>query len=549
MADEQVDRVLVTIRQVEAVLEKVFGERLSKIEESDRRRIDIARSLEGENNFTAKDPSLALIRFIRDTWDGTKHNFLLFLRSLRAKNAQVQIFESELSANLLRELKRTETEFGSEDNFNKLVDLYLNMITFPEKDYIVGYIKTPPHRAELQNAINAIKNKKIADRIRETIMSLINEELDYLTKYLNEINSWKNREVITEDIQFFTSKISSFLYGRGEQYPGLFTYFKDEKLEQMVKSNPAYLQLTRYNLQLLYLRRLREKIRTYQTGDWTQFEEIYNNVKRIADTFVREFGNTEIATQLFVEKKEIREYPERWLRDIDDKTAEISSVQYRKTNVIYPFIKEMERIFNLRINELRSMVKPEVDELKDALKPLIKLERDSAGNIFKETTQYKKKLKARIRKLKQEFDVIENGCVDAMTDYMDAKSEIIDNFITREIGVRWKKINIYGKNESGHSNFVEKVIGDDPEGVVMDRRKLFAVLYSLEKAYQAGMGVSYSLRSIAEFFSRKDVLNQIKRLSDTLGVAEKAYGDMERFISLRLNFLIGLPQSQQERRT
>jgi len=548
VVDEKEDKTLAAIRQVESILEKIFGERLSKIEASDKKRIAIAELLENDNNFKAKDPNLALIQFIRDTWKST-NNFLLFLRSLRAKKTQMQIFESELSASLLRELKRTEAEFGDERDFNALIDLYIRVITFAEKDYVIGYLKTPPHPIELQNAINKIKNIKIANRVREIIDSLTNEEIDYLMKYHAEVNSWNDREAITEDIQFFTAKISSFLYGRGEKYRGLFTDFKDKKLEQIIKSNPAYLQLTRYNLMILYLRRkIRDKIATYTTGDWTQFEEVYNNLKKIADKFISLFGNADIPSELFNEKKEFREYPERWLQDIDKKLAEISSVQYRKTNVIFPFIREMEKIFSSRIDELKNRLKPEIVLLKDALKPLVNLEKDSATNVFRAVAQYNKKLKKKIGNLKREFDVLANSCTDAMIEYMEAKSEIIDNIFMREVGVRWKNLNIYAKNESQHSDFVEKVIGDSPENLVMDISKMFKVLFSLEKAYRAGMKISDNLNMIFQFFTRNDTLKQVRRLSISLSSAEEVYANLEKFISQKLNFLNDLGQSKERRK-
>ncbi len=546
MNDEEL--IVSNLKRVEAILEQVFGNRLSELAKIDARRITISKIISDDKEFLAKDPNIVLIRFIRDNWENTNHNFLLFLRSLRAKKNQIQLFEGELAANLLRELKRTETEFGNEDNFNKLIALYINITTYPEKDYIIGYLKTSPHSKELQNAINSIRNVAIGNHIRETIAALTNEELDYLIKYHNEISFWNNKEAITEDIQFFTAKISSFLYGRGEQYLGLFTYFKDEKLEQMIKSNPAYLQLTRYNLQLLYLRRLKEKIQTYQTGDWTQFEEVYNNVKRIADKFVREFGNPKIASELFVEKKEIREYPERWLQDIDAKIAEISSVQYRKTNVIGPFIREIERIFNLRINELRSMAKPEVDELKDAIKSLINLEKNSAENIIKEATKFREKMRKKLGKLRKDFDAISNRCVDALHDFVEAKIRIIHKGVMPEILLRLKNAKALVKNEGQFVQHSMQVIGPDLERALIDPVRGIALLYDLDKAFRATAGASYNLRSMGNIFTRKDTLRKLDDLNKNLEVAEKAYSDLDRFILTELGFLVQNITNEEVRR-
>ena len=259
---EDNDLVIENLKRAVSIFEEMFGERLTELAKIDARRVSILKLMHDDKEFLVNDQDASLVRIIKETWKMSNKNFLAFLRSLRSKKIQIRIFESELASYILSELDRTETEFGGD--FSKLIDMYINILTFPEENYIVSYIKTPPHRAELENAISKIKNKKIADVIRKAIIDLINEEMEYLVRYLDEVSSWNNKEAITEDLQFFTAKVSSFLYGRGEQYPGLFTKFKDEKLEQTIKSNPAYLQFSRYNLQLLYLRRLREKIKTYQ---------------------------------------------------------------------------------------------------------------------------------------------------------------------------------------------------------------------------------------------------------------------------------------------
>lgn len=547
MSDEEL--IVSNLKRVEAIFEQVFGNRLYELAKIDARRITISKIISDDKGFLAKDPNMALIRLIRDNWESTNHNFLLFLRSLRAKKNQVQIFEGELAANLLHELKRTETEFGSEDNFNKLIALYINVMTYPEKDYIIGYLKTPPHPKELQNAINSIRNVAIGNSIRETIAALTNEELDYLIRYHNEISSWKNKEVITEDIQFFTAKINSFLYGREEQYSGLFTYFKDKKLEQMIISNPAYLQLTRYNLMILYLRRkIRDKIATYTTGDWTQFEEVYNNLKKIADKFVTLFGNTDVPAELFQEKKEFREYPERWLLDIDKKSAEINSAQYRKTNVIVPFIREMEGIFNLRINELRSISKPDVDKLKDAIKPLIKLEKNSAENIIKKAVKFREKMRKKLERLRKDFDTINNRCVDALHEFIEAKVRVINKEVKPEILLRLKNAKAFIKNERQFVQHSMQVIGQDLERALIDPVRGIALLYDLDKASRAAAGASYQLHSMGEIFTRKDILRKLNDLNKNLDVAEKVYRDLDRFILTELGFLVQNTSNEEVRR-
>ncbi|MBI2658326.1 hypothetical protein HYX08_06570 [Candidatus Woesearchaeota archaeon] len=542
---EDNDLVIENLKRVESIFGEIFGDRLSGLAKADARRVVVSRILDNEEQFFEKDPDTALAKLIKDTWNSSQNNFLLFLRTLRAGKGQIQAFESELSKAVLHELKRTEAVFGSDDSFSKLINLYFNIITHPEKSYIIAYIKTPPHRKDLQNAINSIKNEKIAKYITETIIALTNEEIDYLMKYLNEISSWDSRESITEDLQFFTAKVSSFLYGRGEQYPGLFAYFKDEKLEQMIKSNPAYIQFSRYNVQLLYLRRLRERISTYKTGDWTQFEEVYNSIRKIADNFVTKFGNTEIASELFAEKKEIREYPERWLQDIDNKIADIDSAQYRKTKVISPFIKELERIFSLRINELRIMAKPEVEELKNAIKPLIKLERDSAKNIMGSLRRFRKKMKKKLEKLRKDFDAISNRCIDSLTDFVSAKIQLINDEITTQIlsHLRSAQTSVRGEKQ-----FVENILrlsGTDLETTSRDPRVLLALLYDLDKASRASLGASQNLQSIGFMFSNKDILSRLNDLNDTLKAAENAYRELGEFILTKLGFMV---QSSEVRR-
>lgn len=546
------DAIVRNLAVIESTFTQVFGDRLSEIAKVDAKRIAISKFIVNEE-FLAKDPSLALVRFIRETWERTNHNFLFFLRALRARSAQIQTIESELSTRISAELKRTEKEFkfDNEDNFNKyfngLIDLYINLITYPEKNYIVGFIKTPPHRAELQNAIDNIKNGKVAKSIRGIVIALTNEEIDYLTKYLNEVISWNDKEVITEDIQFFTAKINSFLYGGGDQYFGLFTYFKDEKLEQTLKLNPAYLQLIKYNLQLLYLRRLRDKISTYRSGDWKQFEEVYNNIKKIANIFTREFGNTEIASELFAEKKEVREYPERWLSDIDNKIAQISSVQYRKTKVIIPFIKEMEKNFNLRIGELRGMTKPEIAHLKDALKPLIKLERNTAENVMKEINGFKKGLKKISEKLRKDFDEMSNRCIDALQKFTEEKVRLIHGEIIPEILESLKKAMTLTKDEGQFIQHILQTMGNSLESDATNPEDGIKLLFVLNKAHRATIGINHNLLSIGSFFTRKDILRKINQLNKDFENVEKAYQELDNFILTKLG-LFAKPTAEQVKR-
>ena len=77
MSDDEL--IVSNLKRVEAILEQVFGNRLSELAKIDARRITISKIISDDKEFLAKDPNIALIRFIRDNWESTNHNFLLFL--------------------------------------------------------------------------------------------------------------------------------------------------------------------------------------------------------------------------------------------------------------------------------------------------------------------------------------------------------------------------------------------------------------------------------------------------------------------------------------
>ncbi len=532
------DAIISKLKQVDTILDQVFGDRLSKIVEIDARRIKISKVIGTNENLLSNNPNLKLILLIQNTYKEINGNLLLFLRSLRAKRTWVKSLDGELSNYVLNQLERTETEFGYKESYKLFIEIYTKILVNQDREYIIGFLKTSPHPAELKNALEGIKNKKTVNKIREAIFALTNEELDYLVKYHEEINSWKNKEVITEDVQFFNAKINSFLYGKIEKYIGILSYFKDEELGQIILKNPAYLQLTRYNLQLIYLRRIQKKIESYKTGDWSQFNDFYTNIKKIAGTFVREFGNNNVAEWLLQGKDSIREYPQRWLQEIDKKILEVSSVKYRKVNVIVPFIKEMERVFNLRIDRLINKTSPEINDLKEALKPLIKLEKDSADNIMAEIAKYRKGIKKILEKIRKDFDVINNRCVDSLYDFYKAKIDVIDGDIKPEIKNLLANAKVSNENEKQFLQYLLKTTGNDLEITSTDPKRVIGLLYSLDKADRALKTTGYSLRSIAMMITKEQILRKIGNLNKNLEITEKAFNNLDMFIMKKLKFLI-----------
>lgn len=540
------DIIISKLKRVDTILDKVFGDRLSKIAEIDAKRIRISKVINTDEKILSNSPDLQLIMLIQNTYKEINGNPLLFLRSLRAKKEWINSLDSELANNLLYQLGRTEIEFGNKESFKILIDIYIILVK-NDKHYIIGFLKTPPHTAEFKNSLENIKNKKIANKIKNVILALTNEELDYMIKYNEEINSWENKEAITEDVQFFSAKINSFLYGRDENYLGISFYFKDGELEQTILKNHAYLQLTRYNLQLLYLKKIAKKIESYKTGDWSQFNDFYGNIKKIAGTFIREFGNENVAEWLLKGKDGIREYPQRWFQEINQKILEVSSVQYRKVNVIVPFIKEMKRIFNLRIHELTNKISPEIDDLKEALKPLIKLEKDSASNIISEIAKYRNGIKKRLEKIKKDFDAISNRCIDSLYNFYKAKTDVIDVGVKPEIKKSLANAKAFNENEKQLLQYITKTAGNDLEATSTDPKRVINLLYGLDKANRAFMNTGYNLRSIVMMLTKEEILRKIDNLNRNLEITEKEFDNLNKFIMEKLIFLIEEEANKQQR--
>ncbi|MBI2101216.1 hypothetical protein HYT53_01270 [Candidatus Woesearchaeota archaeon] len=555
--------ILKNLEEAEAIFKELFEKRLDEVAKLDAKRIEISKAISNDKEFYAKDPNLLLIGLIENTYRESKGNFLLFLRSLRMKRAWIERLQGELPQDVLKQLQRTEAEFGNRDTFRILIQLYLHIIQNADKDYIVGFMRTEPHPLELRSAISYIKNKTLANRIREAISALTKEELDYLVKYHREITLWRSKEVVTEDIPFFVLRTRIFIEGGERGYLGLFSIFKDEKLRQKLVSSPAFLRLMRHKEQAAFLMKLRNDVMSYKTDPkWEKFLKFYDDVEKIADELRNKFGNPEvdygllgaiyshlgkkeIASELFENKSKFRQFPQKWLEYFNNLLWLVNSKENKRKHVIEPFINEMDRIFGDRIHELIVMTLPEISQLKDALTPLIKLEKNSFDKIMEETADSRKNARKRLQKLREKFDDASDRCIDALTDFAEAKYRIVNVEIMQEILLRLKNAKTYAQNEGQFGRHSLQVIGDDLEKAVSNPIKGLTLLYNFDKASRATINVSYNLRSIGNIFTRKEILAKLEELNRYMETTSRTYHKLEGLINTNLQFLFE-PKSEEQ---
>ncbi len=525
-------------------LEDILKDRLTRIIRIDLKRIEIEKWINNDNLFL--DFNSKLKDFVLNTYKENKGNFLLFLRELRKKKPWIQNSKGELSEFILKQLSRKQVEFGDERHFSVLINLY-NIIAAArsgknandgknpiDMNYVISFIKTEQNRNTINDSINMIRNKKIAEQIRKAITDLIGEELDYLVRYSHEVHSWNSREVLREDLPFFSSKMKLFLYGQNYEYKGILSYFKDERLKKILASNAVFLQFIRYNQQLAYLEDLRNKISTsYQSGDWTQFYGFYNNIeKKTADILLNRFGNPELASEFLKDKPILHEDPNEWMKFFDKKLFDLRSDNYRH-KIIAQLVRELEVVFNLRIRELTSMQKPGFSELFNSLAPLVKLEKNAATNILGVLKGSGKKTREKIQQLRYEFETLSDNCIDELYSFMMLKRRIIDNNSLPDV----HELLNYAYGKSNNELKLYKLAKSS--SIV---KKLFA----FRRLSRITAEIGANERKIIEMVARKDFLSSIKMLSDKMHNVETAYAELINFIKNKLG-LFGISIVKQEK--
>ena len=258
-------------------------------------------------------------------------------------------------------------------------------------------------------------------------------------------------------------------------------------------------------------------------------------------------GKKEIASELLENKKKFRQFPQKWLEYFNNLLWLVNSKENKRKHVIAPFIIDMGRIFNARINELANMAKPEIAKLKEALTTLIKLEKNSFDSIMKEAANFRKSMKKRFEHLREKFDDASDRCIDALTDFAEAKYTIINQEITQEILSRLKSAKTFAQSEGQFGRHSLQVIGDDLEKAISNPIKALALSYDFDKASRATINVGYNLRSIGNIFTRKEILVKLEQLNGYMETTLRAYHKLEEFISTNLQFLFEPKLGEQSR--
>ena len=135
--------ILENMERASKIFDRIFRERIDRVATIDAKRMNVKDSLSDENKFLANDPNTQLIQLVATTYNvECKGDSILFMRSLRAKREWIrQKYQGELTEFVLRELGRTEREFGSQESFSILIQLYaLASRKEVDRDYVAGFI-------------------------------------------------------------------------------------------------------------------------------------------------------------------------------------------------------------------------------------------------------------------------------------------------------------------------------------------------------------------------------------------------------------------------
>ena len=548
------DIIVENMERASRIFDRIFRERMDKVADVDAKRMQVKDGLSDENKFLAMNPNTQLIQLIIDTYNvECKNNLILFMRSLRAKrNGIRQRFNGELAEFVLRELERTEREFGPEGSFEILLNLYLKITKNPDRNFVIGLLTTPPGSDKLRDSINRLKNAKVKSRIIKAIAGLANDELKYLIIDFNQIKGWENKESVQEDVPFFDGEINSMIDG-GRGYKGIRTDLNDEALALRIRSNPFYLQINGYRRFLFYLVSIRNILIKNPNDPFEGFNEVWNKIEEHANRLKRFFGATEtvaseIADYLLELKKSGRQFPQELLNKFNEWITNLSDRRYRQSYIVMPFIKAMEGIFSARIRELGAQEKSEVSDLKDALQPIIKSEKYSADNILEKSTRAKKRMRKRIESLRFEFEYLSDNYIDSLLEFIEAKTRIVHQDLRREILVRLINGQYFSRDVKKYVSSTTQVMGSDLETSVMNPIKGAALLFALDKASRVAEGVSHNLRSIGKLFSKKTIKKKIDELNQYMENCEKDSEVLIKFIEANLGFLLPVKGEQENRR-
>ena len=211
-----------SMRRLQGILDEIFGKRVAEVAKIDAKRMQAAVGLKDENILLQSNPDFQQLSFIQDIYRKSFRNPILFLRNLRAQREDIGKFQGELAEFVLHELERIERQFGSWERTAILLQLWAIVDSQDSsKEKVIGFIKTPPHQQTIGAAINGVPKSGIANKVRMAISGLVNEELEWIINYHEEVKSWEGSAFITKDVEFFQIESNNIVYGMSAQHPGL----------------------------------------------------------------------------------------------------------------------------------------------------------------------------------------------------------------------------------------------------------------------------------------------------------------------------------------
>ena len=535
------------LERIESVLIGIFGPRLDTLAIIEQKRISILQLIETTNGIFPGHRMYNTLMLIKECQTHSNGNLLTFMKNIFLRKSQFELEKNELSEYILREIQIIENSYGSEEDFSIFFDIYDLIVKNQTEEYIQSYIQTSPHPKQITNGLSHISDIQLRKSLEDSLVFSSNQEVKFLMQYLAEVEEWAGKEFLRMDVSFFSHKIGGMLYGSNEPYLGLISIFHDDELKRMILKHPAFLQLAKFNLQIMYIKDLRKKISSFISGDWTEFNQFYREIKLIASKLINEFGNEGLAEKLLKAKKEIEEYPDKWLQFMDFELNKI--VSERRSNVIIPFIKLVGSVFRSRLNKISGKDLPEKDKLKNIMEELfgkrISLLKGIAGDIIKTLRKVLHRQTKGLNKEIKKFNQIMIRCIDAFDDFLAAKERYIDEEINKPYKERLREAyRIFKASSQTLTELPKLVEGDMDMKLDDDKFSELMARFSIGKStYDA---VNRNIRMMKTLFVDTDKKRGYVILNKSLKRAELAYSDLDKFLDEKFGRLLQTLDHQNE---
>src|SRR3989338_2449226 len=313
---------------------------------------------------------------------------------------------------------------------------------------VASYIVT--HYTELMQKIDRMNDKKIASKLRHTIMVLSNMEIKELDRCISDVRSWPYRGAY--GINLYIERTFLLLNGGkskydGEAFLGFRLHFRDKELVTVLLKAPQFRKLMTYRQEIEFFVEARNAIqKSVETeGKWEGFYAFYNkldeNIRKVRDVY----GNDQFAKILEVFKEKKHEAPIDWENELYMLYEDLIKKAYQL--VVEPAARALIGIFEARIkkieegkvsalNELRKLLK-EKDELYKTKREFAKILRKKRERLLSELKKDRLEFEALIREIVLAMPEFESK-FNQITQHKNLVRDLLVEFAILDTSIAWE---------------------------------------------------------------------------------------------------------------